>query len=79
LYISKQTTTSKHAIRHFQLFDQIAAVSPNVDAILSNSDGPEGLTRFPQARSVPTKSRTIYVSGIASVPPDGTIVGAANG
>lgn len=44
-----------------------------------NPDGPEGSTRFPQARSVPTGSRTIHISGIASVLPDGTIAGAGDG
>ena len=49
-------------------------MSPNGDAFLLNPDGPEGPTRFPQARSIPTNSRTIYVSGIASILPDGTVV-----
>jgi 2-aminomuconate deaminase len=58
---------------------KIAAMSPNGDAFLLKPDGPEGPTRFPQARSVPTNSRTIYVSGIASILPDGTVAGAADG
>jgi 2-aminomuconate deaminase len=58
---------------------KIAAMSPNGEAFLLKPDAPEGPTRFPQARSVPTSSRTIYVSGIASVLPDGTVAGAADG
>jgi len=54
-------------------------MSPNGDAFLLKPDGPEGPTRFPQARSVPTSSRTLYVSGIASVLPDGTVAGAVDG
>jgi 2-aminomuconate deaminase len=55
---------------------KIAAMSPNGEAFLLKPDAPEGPTRFPQARSVPT---SIYVSGIASVLPDGTVAGAADG
>jgi 2-aminomuconate deaminase len=54
-------------------------MSPDGEAFLLNADGPEGPTRFPQARSVPTSSRTIYVSGIASILPDGTVAGAEDG
>jgi 2-aminomuconate deaminase len=54
-------------------------MSPNGEAFLLNADGPERPTRFPQARSVPTNSRTIYVSGIASILPDGTVAGAEAG
>ncbi|CAD0100078.1 unnamed protein product [Aureobasidium mustum] len=53
--------------------------SPNGQAFLLNSDAPEGPTRFPQARSVPSNSRTTYVSGIASLLPDGTVAGAEEG
>lgn len=49
--------------------------SPNGQAFLLNPNGPEGPTRFPQARSVPSNSSTIYVSGIASILPDGTVAG----
>jgi 2-aminomuconate deaminase len=49
---------------------------PNGEVFLLNPSGPEGPTRFPQARSVPTSSRTIYISGIASILPDGTVAGA---
>jgi 2-aminomuconate deaminase len=52
---------------------------PNGEAFLLNPNGPEGPTRFPQARSVPTGSRTIYISGIASILPDGTVAGADDG
>lgn len=54
-------------------------MSPNGEAYLLKPDGPEGPTRFPQARSVPSNSKTIYVSGIASVLPDGTVAGAEEG
>ena len=54
-------------------------MSPNGDAFLLKPDGPEGLTRFPQARSIPTSTRTIYVSGIASVLPYNTVAGTADG
>ncbi|KAH0376831.1 YjgF-like protein, partial [Aureobasidium melanogenum] len=53
--------------------------SSNGQAFLLNPNAPEGPTRFPQARSVPTNSRTIYVSGIASLLPDGTVVGIQEG
>ncbi|KAG9649392.1 YjgF-like protein, partial [Aureobasidium melanogenum] len=53
--------------------------SPNGQAFLLNPNAPEGPTRFPQARSVPSSSRTIYVSGIASILPDGTVVGIEEG
>ncbi|KAH0371307.1 YjgF-like protein, partial [Aureobasidium melanogenum] len=51
----------------------------NGQAFLLNLDAPEGPTRFPQARSVSSSSRTIYVSGIASILPDGTVAGAEEG
>ncbi|KAK6004501.1 hypothetical protein QM012_008363 [Aureobasidium pullulans] len=55
------------------------AGSPNGQAFLLNLNAPEGPTRFPQARSVPSGSRTIYVSGIASLLPDGTVAGIKEG
>jgi 2-aminomuconate deaminase len=51
----------------------------NGEAFLLNPNGPQGPTRFPQARSVPTSSRTIYISGTASILPDGTVAGADEG
>ncbi|CAO2647408.1 Nn.00g083300.m01.CDS01 [Neocucurbitaria sp. VM-36] len=50
----------------------------NGQAFLLNPEAPEGATRFPQARSVLTGTRTIYISGIASVLPDGTIAGVSD-
>ncbi|KAJ4370425.1 hypothetical protein N0V83_004943 [Neocucurbitaria cava] len=50
----------------------------NGQAFLLNPKAPEGPTRYPQARSVVTGTRTIYVSGIASVLPDGTIAGVSD-
>ena len=37
-------------------------MSPNGQGFLLNPDAPESLTRFPQARSVLSGSRTIYIS-----------------
>ncbi|KAI4740321.1 hypothetical protein E4T50_09253 [Aureobasidium sp. EXF-12298] len=54
-------------------------MSPNGQGFLLNPDAPEGLTRFPQARSVPSGSRTIYIAGIASILPDGTVTGIEEG
>ena len=54
-------------------------MSPNGQAFLLNPDAPEGLTRFPQARSVSSGSRTIYIAGIASILPDGTVTGIEDG
>ena len=51
----------------------------NGQAFMLDPDAPEGLTRFPQARSVPSGSRTIYIAGIASILPDGTVTGIAEG
>jgi 2-aminomuconate deaminase len=53
----------------------IVAMSPNGQGFLLNPNAPEGLTRFPQARTVPSSSRTIYIAGIASILPDGTVTG----
>jgi 2-aminomuconate deaminase len=48
-------------------------MAPNGEAYLHNPDGPEGATRFPQARFAPAgPHRTLYVSGTACVRPDGT-------
>lgn len=54
-------------------------MSPNGQAFLLNPDAPEGPTRFPQARSVSTHSKTIYISGIAAILPDGTVAGVNEG
>jgi 2-aminomuconate deaminase len=69
-------TVSQHV---HQTSAKIATMYPNGEAFLLNADGPEGPTRFPQARSVSTNSSTIYVSGIASILPDGTVAGAEDG
>jgi 2-aminomuconate deaminase len=53
----------------------IITMSPNGQAFLLNPAAPEGPTKFPQARTVPSGSRTIYISGIASVLPDGSVAG----
>lgn len=51
-------------------------MSPNGKAFLLNPDAPAGPTRYPHARIAPTSAhQTIYVSGIASVLPDGTFEG----
>ncbi|KAI4717663.1 hypothetical protein E4T48_06192 [Aureobasidium sp. EXF-10727] len=53
--------------------------SPNGHVFLLNPNSPEGPTRFPQARSIPSNCRTIYISGIASVLPDGSVAGIEEG
>ncbi|KAI5275978.1 hypothetical protein E4T47_01098 [Aureobasidium subglaciale] len=53
--------------------------APNGQAFLLNPNASEGPTRFPQAQSVSANSRTIYVSGIASILPDGTVAGIEEG
>lgn len=47
-------------------------MSPNGKAFLTNPDTADGLTRFPQARTAPSSSKTMYVSGTACVQPDGS-------
>lgn len=76
---ARQTTVFTTRTSITPVAAKITAMSPNGDAFLLKPDGPEGPARFPQARSVPTSSRTIYVSGIASILPDGTVAGAADG
>lgn len=71
-----QTSTESHSRKALRKID---VMSPNGEAFLLNPDSPEGPTRFPQARSIPATSRTIYISGIASVLPDGTVAGAHEG
>ena len=50
-------------------------MSPNGEAFQYNPDAPEGPTRFPQARIAPASAKTIYISGIACVQPDGSFAG----
>ncbi|KAH6886856.1 Endoribonuclease L-PSP/chorismate mutase-like protein [Thelonectria olida] len=51
-------------------------MSPNGTAFLLNPEAPAGPTRYPHARIAPTSAhQTIYVSGIASVLPDGIYEG----
>lgn len=51
-------------------------MSPNGQAFLLNPDAPAGPTRFPHARLAPTSAhRTIYISGIACIRPDGSYAG----
>lgn len=50
-------------------------MSPNGQAFLLNPDAPAGPTRYPHARVISAPHRTIYVSGIASIRPDGTLLG----
>lgn len=54
-------------------------MTANGHAFLLNRDAAEGPTRFPQARSLPSNSRTIYISGIARVLPDGSVAGIVDG
>jgi 2-aminomuconate deaminase len=54
-------------------------MSPNGQGFLLNPDAPEGITRFPQARTVPSSSRTTYIADIASILPDGTVTGIEEG
>jgi 2-aminomuconate deaminase len=54
-------------------------MSPNGQGFLLNPDAPESLTRFAQARTVSSSSRTIYIAGIASILPDGTVTGIEEG
>jgi 2-aminomuconate deaminase len=51
---------------------------PKGEVFLLDSGGPESASRFPQARSVPSNSRTIYVSGIVAVLSDGSVAGTDN-
>ncbi|KAI1399473.1 YjgF-like protein [Hypoxylon fuscum] len=52
-------------------------MSPNGDAFLLDPNTPPGPTRYAHARIAPASAhRTIYVSGIAAVTPDGKLEGA---
>ncbi|KAI6083702.1 YjgF-like protein [Hypoxylon rubiginosum] len=52
-------------------------MSPNGDVFLLDPNTPAGPTRYAHARVAPASAhRTIYVSGIAAVSPDGKLEGA---
>ncbi|KAI0882875.1 YjgF-like protein [Annulohypoxylon maeteangense] len=52
-------------------------MSPNGEAFLLDPNTPPGATRYAHARIAPASAhRTIYVSGIAAVTPDGKLEGA---
>ncbi|KAI1768616.1 YjgF-like protein [Hypoxylon sp. FL1150] len=52
-------------------------MSPNGDVFLLDPNTPPGPTRYAHARIVPASThRTIYVSGIAAVSPEGKLEGA---
>ncbi|KAI2608601.1 YjgF-like protein [Hypoxylon fragiforme] len=52
-------------------------MSPNGEAFLLDPNTPAGPTRYAHARIAPASShRTIYISGIAAVSPDGKLEGA---
>ncbi len=52
-------------------------MSPNGDVFLLDPNTPPGSTRYAHARIAPASAhRTIYVSGIAAVSPDGKLEGA---
>lgn len=52
-------------------------MSPNGDAFLLDPNTPPGPTRYAHARIAPASAhRTIYISGIAAVTPDGKLEGA---
>jgi 2-aminomuconate deaminase len=52
-------------------------MSPNGEAFLLDPETPPGPTRYAHARVAPASAhRTIYVSGIAAVTPDGQLEGA---
>ncbi|KAI1214212.1 YjgF-like protein [Annulohypoxylon truncatum] len=52
-------------------------MSPNGDAFLLDPNTPPGPSRYAHARIAPASAhRTIYVSGIAAVTPDGKLEGA---
>lgn len=49
--------------------------SPNGEAFLLNPNAPAKGMHYPHARIVPTSAKTIYVSGIAAISPEGVFEG----